>query len=243
MLHGVIDLGKLLERVDELLVSFQDDSGLPALQQAMEAGRKAARESDLEAAAAAVKRASGLMSPVTDYVVLRQAAETSRAAVRAAEGKDGAAFVAALDRFDASILAPVLLARVREARAAVARARQAMVMNNMKDGLARILEARRAMGGLAYAGALSRASFSLAMGSELLGSKSVIAARDQLNKALRDLKLAAASAPDEESTKLVEARAETVEIWKRSGRAAAGDPARLAELALAVDAIRMKQKH
>jgi len=228
----------LLQRVDELLVSFQQASGLEALVKAFDEGRTAARGSDM---AAAVRKASGLMSAVTDYVVLRQAAETSRSALRAADVQDGPAFLEALDRFDSSILAPVLLARVRDARDAVARARQAMVRNNMPDGRARIADARRAMNGLAYAGALSRASFSLAMGAELLESRSVIAARDQLQKALRDLKLAAQVGPDDSRPALEEARAQTVEIWKRSGHAAEGDAGRLSDLVRKVDAIRLQQ--
>jgi len=231
----------LLQRVDELLVSFQQASGLEALVKAFDEGRTAARGSDMAAAAAAVRKASGLMSAVTDYVVLRQAAETSRSALRAADVQDGPAFLEALDRFDSSILAPVLLARVRDARDAVARARQAMVRNNMPDGRARIADARRAMNGLAYAGALSRASFSLAMGAELLESRSVIAARDQLQKALRDLKLAAQVGPDDSRPALEEARARTVEIWKRSGHAAEGDASRLSDLVRKVDAIRLQQ--
>ena len=231
---GGKDPGKVslyLQRVDDLLVSFQESSGLEDLARAFDEGRSAARGSDLAAAAAAVRRASGLMSAVSDYVVLRQAAEV----------KDGTAFLEALDRFDASILAPVLLARLREARAAVARARQAMIHNNMQDGRARIAEARRAFNGLAYAGALSRSAFSLTIGAELLDGDSVITARDQMQKALRDLKLAAEVGPDDTRPALEEARAQAFEIWKRSGRAAAGDPGRLADLARTIDAIRMKQ--
>jgi hypothetical protein len=231
----------LLQRADEFLASFQEASGLERLVKALDDGRAAARGSDMVAAGEAVRRASGLMSAVTDYVVLRQAAETSRSAMRAADAQDGPAFLQALDRFDSSILAPVLLARLREARDAVARARQAMVRNNMQDGRARIAEARRAMNGLAYAGALSRASYSLAIGAELLESHSVIAARDQLQKALRDLKTAAAVGPDESRPALEEMRAQTAEIWKRSGRADAGDAGRLVDLARRVDAIRLQQ--
>jgi len=241
---GGKDPGKVslyLQRVDDLLVSFQESSGLEELSRAFDEGRSAARGSDLAAAAAAVRRASGLMSAVSDYVVLRQAAETSRSALRAAEVKDGTAFLEALDRFDASILAPVLLARLREARGAVARARQAMIHNNMQDGRARIAEARRAFNGLAYAGALSRSAFSLTIGAELLEGDSVITARDQMQKALRDLKLAAEVGPDDTRPALEEARAQAFEIWKRSGRAAAADPGRLADLARTIDAIRMKQ--
>ena len=241
---GGKDPGKVslfLIRIDELLASFLSDSQIEALVKTFDEARAASQASDLPAAAAAVRRASALMAPLTDFAVLRQAAESSRAALRAAETRDAAAFLDDLDRFDASILAPVLLARVREARAAVGRARQAMVRNNMPDGRARIAEIRRAFGGLLYAGALARASYSLTIGSELLSSGSIITARDQMQRAIRDLKLALGAAPDDTRTVLEGALAQTIEIWKRSGHAATGDGDRLAELAGTIDGVRMKQ--
>jgi hypothetical protein len=241
---GGKDPGKvslILIRADELLASFLSAGELEALVKVFDEARAAARASDMPAAAAAVRRASGLMSPLTDFVVLRQSAESSRAALRAAETRDPAAFMDDLDRFDASILAPVLLARVREARAAVSRARQAMVRNNMQDGRARIAEVRRAFSGLVYAGALSRASYSLTIGSELLSSGSLITARDQMQKAMRDLKLALGAAPDDTRTVLEDAHAQTTGIWKRSGHAAPGDAGRLADLARAIDGVRLNQ--
>ena len=135
----------------------------------------------------------------------------------------------------------MLLARVREARAAVGRARQAMVRNNMPDGRARIAEIRRAFGGLLYAGALARASYSLTIGSELLSSGSIITARDQMQKGIRDLKLALGTAPDDTRTVLEDTLAQSIEIWKRSGHAATGDAGRLADLARGIDAVRLKQ--
>jgi hypothetical protein len=241
---GGKDPGKVslfLIRTDELLASFLSDSEIEALVKAFDEAHAAARAPDPPAAAAAVRRASALMTPLTDFVVLRQAAESSRAAIRAAETRDSLALVDDLDRFDASILAPVLLARVREARAAVVRARQAMVRNNMPDGRARIAEIRRAFGGLVYAGALARASYSLAVGSELLSSGSLITARDQMQRGIRDLKLALGAAPDDTRTVLQDTLTQTIEIWKRSGHAAAGDGDRLANLSRTIDGVRLKQ--
>jgi len=238
------DPGKVslfLIRVDELLASFLSEGKIEALVKAFDEARGAARASDLPAAAAAVRRASGLMSPLTNFVVLRQAAESSRAALRAAETRDSAAFMDDLDRFDASILAPVLLARVREARAAVSRARQAMVRNNMQDGRARIAEIRRAYSGLVYAGALSRASYSLTIGSELHSSGSLITARDQMQRGIHELKLALGAAPADTRTVLEDTLEQTTGIWKRSGHAAPGDAGHLADLARAIDGLRLKQ--
>jgi len=240
---GGRDPGKvsfILIHADELLASFLDASSLEALVKAFDDAHEAARASDLSAAASALRRASGLMSPLTDFVVLRQAAESSRAAQHAAEMKDAAAFLTSLDRFDGSILAPVLLARVREARAAIVRARQAMVHNNMQDGRARIAEIRRAFNGLILAGALGRATLSLSMGSELLQGGSVITARDQMQKGIRDLKLAVGADPGDSKDVLEKALDQTVEIWKRSAHAHADDPALLADSARAVDGVRMK---
>ena len=238
------DPGKVslyLARVDELLVSFQEEGALLELAKSFEEARTAARNPDWAAAAWAVRRASVLMNPLSDYVVLRQSAETSRAAVREAETHDLAAFQQSLDRFDESILVQVLLARVREARDAVARARQAMVRNNMQDGRIRLAEARRGLNGLLYAGALSRIVFALSIGAEFLEGGSVISAKDQLQRALRDLKLAAEVGPPEARPSMEEIRATTFDIWKRPARATAEDARRLAELARTVDAIRLKQ--
>ena len=238
------DPGKVslyLARVDELLVSFQDESGLAELARSFDVARAAARASEWTGAASAVRRASALMAPLSDYVVLRQAAESSRAARSAADAHDLTTFLESLDRFDASVLAPVMLARVREARDAIARARRAMVYNNMQDGRQRIAEVRRALSGLFHAGALSRVVFALSIGAEMLEAGSVISAKDQLQKALRDLKLAAETAPEEVRPALEQTRATISDIWKRASRATPDDVKRAAELARTVDAIRLKQ--
>ncbi|HKB08005.1 MAG TPA: hypothetical protein VKF61_07005 [Candidatus Polarisedimenticolia bacterium] len=238
------DPGKVslyLARVDELLVEFQEGAGLADLAKSFDSARAAAQASEWAGAASAVRRASALMAPLSDYVVLRQAAESSRAAVAAAEAHDLAAFTESLDRFDASILAPVMLTRVREARDAVAKARQAMVKNNMPDGQKRIGEVRRALSGLFHAGALSRVVFALSIGAEMLEAGSVISAKDQLQKALRDLKLAAETAPEDVRPVLEQTRATTSDIWKRASHATPDDVKRIGELARTVDAIRLKQ--
>jgi hypothetical protein len=238
------DPGKVslyLARVDELLVSFQDDTRLADLAKSFDQARASARASEWPGAASAVRRGSALMTPLSDYVVLRQAAESSRAALQAADAHDLTAFLDSVDRFDASILAPVMLARVREAREAIGKARQAMVHNNMPDGQKRIGEVRRAMNGLFHAGALSRAVFALSIGAEMLETGSAISAKDQLQRALRDLKLAADTGPQEVRPTLEETRTTTADIWKRVSRATPDDAKRTAELARTVDAIRLKQ--
>jgi hypothetical protein len=241
---------------DEHLEHFQAASGLEALVKALQEARAAAGEAaaavgadaavadgpDLEEAAAAVRRARDLMTPVAEYTVLRQGAEAGYAALRAAGARDRPGFLAALDRLEAATLVPVLLARLREARDGISRGRLAMVRRDMKEGRAQVAAARRACDGLEYAGALSRASFALSVGSELLASDSVIAARDQIQKALRDLKRAAAAAPVGQQAALEQARAEADEIWKRSGRSSAAEAGKLADIARKVETVRLQQR-
>ena len=232
----------LLARADEELTRFQERSALLGLQRAFEDARRAARSSDMTAAGAAVHRARDLMGAVSDFTVLRQAAEASRAAQRAADSMDGPELLEALDRFESAVLAPVLLARLREAREAISRGRLAMVRRDMKEGRTQIAAARRAVSGLEYAGALSRASFSLTIGAELLASDSVIAGRDQVQRAARDLRRAVEAAPDDTRAALEESRVQAAEIWKRSGHASQAAAAQLADLAKKVEAIRRQQR-
>lgn len=247
------DVGEVslfLLRSDEYLEHFQAASGLEALVKALQEARAAAGGADAAAAdgpdlaeaAAAVRRARDLMPPVAEYTVLRQGAEAGHAALRAAGARDRPGFLAALDRLEAATLAPVLLARLREARDGISRGRLAMVRRDMKEGRAQVAAARRACDGLEYAGALSRASFALSVGSELLASDSVIAARDQIQKALRDLKRAAVSAPVGQQAALEQARAEAAEVWKRSARSSAAEAGKLADIARKVETVRLLQR-
>ena len=252
------EVSLFLLRSDEYLEHFQAASGLEALVKALQEARAAAGVGDATAAggadaaaadgpdlaeaAAAVRRARDLMTPVAEYTVLRQGAEAGQAALRAAGARDRPGFLAALDRREAATLAPVLLARLREARDGISRGRLAMVRRDMKEGRAQVAAARRACDGLEYAGALSRASFALSVGAELLASDSVIAARDQIQKALRDLRRAAASAPAGQQATLEQARAEAALVWKRSGRSGAAEAGKLADIARKVETVRLQQR-
>jgi hypothetical protein len=260
------EVSLFLLRSDEYLEHFQAASGLEALVKALQEARAAAGVGDTTAAggsdaaaaaetgasaadgpapaaaAAAVRRARDLMTPVAEYTVLRQGAEAGHAALRAAGARDRPGFLAALDRLEAATLAPVLLARLREARDGISRGRLAMVRRDLKEGRTQVAAARRACDGLEYAGALSRASFALSVGSELLASASIIAARDQIQKALRDLRRAAASAPVGQQAALEQARAEAAEVWKRSGRSSPAEAVKLADIARKVEAVRLRQR-
>ena len=232
----------LLLRADEYLERFQSGSGLEALAGALQAARAAADGPDLTAAGTSVRRARDLMTPVAEYTVLRQGVEAGHAALRAATAMDRPDFLAALDRLEKATLAPVLLSRLREARDGISRGRLAMVKRDMEGGRALIGSARRACEGLEYAGALSRASFSLSVGSELLASNSVIAGRDQIQKAMRELRRAAEVAPDPQRAPLEQARVEAAEVWKRSAKASAVEAAKLADIARRVEKVRLEQR-
>ena len=204
----------------------------------------AAEGSDLAAAATAVRRARDLMTPLAEYTVLRQGVEAGHAALRAAGAMDRPEFLAALDRLEKATLVPVLLARLREARDGISRGRLAMVRRDMNAGRVQVAAARRACDGLEYAGALSRASFALSVGSELLAANSVIAARDQIQKALREMRHASEFASDAQRATLEQARAEAADIWKRSARARAStvEAPKLADVSRRVEAVRLEQR-
>ncbi len=231
----------LLRRADEHLARFQEMSGLETLLAALESGRAAARDGRPAAAGAAVQRARMVVPGLADFAVTRQAEAAGRAALGAAERQDGPGCLKALGDLEVAVLPAVLLARVREAREAIARGRTAMVRRDMQAGLSEAAAARRALDGLTYAGTLSRALFALTVGSELLAERASLAARDQIQKALRDLKLAVELAPEPRRGVLQAAREEVLAVWKRINRPLDGDAAKLLEIAGTLGTLRSEQ--
>jgi hypothetical protein len=231
----------LLRRTDEQLARFQETSGLETLQAALASARAAAREGQWAAAVAAVQRARAVGPGLADFAVTRQAEVAGRAALSAAERQDGPRCLEALDDLERAVLPAVLLSRVREAREAIARGRAVMVRRDMQAGIAEVAAARQALDGLTYAGALSRALFALTIASELLAERASLAARDQIQKGLRDLKLAVEQAPEPRRAALQAARDEAFGLWKRINRPLDGDAAKLAEIARTVESIRSQQ--
>ena len=231
----------ILQRADQEVQRLQEASGLEELHKALESGRGAARAGDLAGAMASIRTARDRVRPLSDFVVVRQSEESSRAALSAAQAGDATACAAALDRFAASILAPVLSARLREARQAIGRARTAMVRNDMAMGRTEVGAARRALDGLRYAGALSRALFALQIGSEMLREGATLAARSQVQQAVRDLRIAVDTAPEPKRGALQEAHGEVAEMWKRMNRPRDADAARLLDLSRTIETIRMEQ--
>ncbi len=230
-----------LIRAEELLVDLQSQSGLEALDRCFAVARDSAGEGDLTAAAGAMERARTILPRLNDYTVLRQAEEASRAALTDAARGDAAACIEAVRRCEAAVLAPVLLARIVDARRAVQRGRGAMVRRDMRTGAEAVAEARAALAALSAAGALSRARFALEIGAELVEQGATIAARDQLQKALRDLDRAIEAGPEERRQTLTPTREAVATVWRRVAKPAAGDPRTLLDAAAVVESVRRAQ--
>jgi len=232
----------LLKRIDDELGIFEVNARLQPLASSVEGARAAARRNDLPAALREMQRARALYPPLADFAVLQQAEEASRAAVRAAQGGDPDICLAAIDRFDAALRPALLVKRVAEARQAIARTRTAMVRGDMKGGAAELRTARRAFDGLRYAGELSRAQFGLRVGADLLDLKALMAAREQVQKALHSLRAAAdlgAGGPD--AAEVVRARDAVESVWRRILKPRNDDTRILLDVARTVEAIRARQ--
>lgn len=216
-------VSNLLRHVDEEMERFQTGSRLTELQQAFATGRSAAGGSNMQEAAAAVRRVRSILPTLSHYTVLRQAEFEGRVALRAADTDDADGYLAALDGLESAVLPTILAARVTGIREAIAHARDAMVRRDMETGRTEIASARRALDGLRLAGALSRTLFSLRIGSEMMDSSAVLAARDHLNRALKDLQKAVELTSDPLRADLNGAHERIKEIWKRLGRPQEGD--------------------
>ena len=231
----------LLKRVDDEAAQFETLSRIQDFAAAVAAARDAARGGNFAAVAEAMNRARALLPGLADYVVLREAEMAVRAALAAAEKGDASEALPAIDRFERAILPAVLLRRLGEAHEAVARARAAMVRRDMPGGAREIAAIRSAFNGLRFAGALSRAVFGLGIGSELMEQGALIAARDQVQHALRDLRTAQELSSGHVPDGLDQAVASTAEVWRRSTRPEKDDPGRLLEARRTVEAIRAGQ--
>jgi hypothetical protein len=231
----------LLRRADDELQRFETGSRLADLARRFEEARAAARAGRLPEAQTAVRGARDLVPPLYNFIVVRQAELDGRLAQQAAADGDAAACLQALDSYETAILPDILLRRVRETRDAVRTARDAMVRRDMKGGRVAIGTARRSLAGLRYAGALSRALFALRVGAELMREPALIAAKQQLQNAVRDLRSAVTIAPDAERDALTRVRDGARDIWGRMTRPREGDAASLEKLAGELEAIRARQ--
>jgi hypothetical protein len=231
----------LLRGADEALSRLERQSGLEPLVEVLTAARTAATARDLEAADAAMRRARALMPALADYTVTRQAEIAFRAARSAVAAADRDRHIEAIGQMESAILAPTLLAHLRSAREAISRGRAAMVRRDVSIGKEELAAARRSLGALRYAGALSRALFALRMGSELLADGVGVATREHVRKGLREMRAAIELAPKERLDDLKSARDELEAVWGRMSRPKPEDAEKLDAIARAVESARRDQ--
>lgn len=234
-------VSRFLQRADQEIVRFGEASRLEELQAALARARQEADAGRLESAGQAVREARQILPVLSDYSVTRQAEVGGRLALLAVEGGDGKTFIEALDTLEGAVLPGTLQAHLRGAREAVARGRKAMARRDTKGGASAIADLQGSLRGLRYAGALSRALFTLQVGSELLRDAALLAAKDQVRQALRDLKLAVAIAPESQREALEEVRSRIFEVWRRMTRPEDEDAGRLQTLGEELAAIRARQ--
>jgi hypothetical protein len=231
----------LLRAVDEQVARFETESRIRDLVAALAAGRAESDADDLQAASRDLARVRDLLPALSDYTLTREVEVAARTAAAATGARDAAAFRAAFLNLESAILAPVLAARLEEARRAVALGRAAMVRRDMAGGKAAALAARTALNGLRYAAALSQALFALRVSTDLIENGATMAARDQVRKGLKGLRLAAEIAPEKEREELHQAYERGLAVWRRMNKPAAKDAATIVEIAGAIQTIRERQ--
>ncbi len=231
----------LLRAVDEQVARFEQESRIKDLVAALESGRAGAASGDMESASRAVAQVRELLPTVSDYTPTREVEIAARTAAAAAGAGDAAAFRTAFAGLEAAILAPVLAARLDEARRAVALGRAAMVRRDMAGGKSAARAARTALDGLRYAGALSQALFALRVSTDLIEVGATLAARDQVRKGLKGLRLASEVGPEKEREPLRQAYEQCRAVWRRMNKPHAADTATLGEIAAAIQTIRERQ--
>jgi hypothetical protein len=240
--HDAGRVSLILMRADEELGTFEDGSGLGAFVQETAAARQAATGNDMTAANRAVRRARAASASLTDYTVARPAEVAYRSALAAVGDRNAGEFLAALDGMEAAVRAPLLLDRLHAARAAITRARAAMVRNDFPGGRKEVAAARAALNALTYAGALSRSCYAFLAAGELLHDRAILTARDQLQKGLHDLATARELAPQPDLEDLNATHDEGLAIYKRMSHPVEGDPGALAAASARLETVRQRQR-
>jgi hypothetical protein len=230
----------LLRRADEEIAAFESGSGVASLIAAIAATRSAVGREDWTGAGTALRAGRIGMVSLSDYSVPRSAEVAFRAAQSALGVPDRDGALAALTRLEAATLAPALQSRLRAAHEAVARGRTMMVRNDMKGGRTEVDAARAALDGVAYVGALSGARYGLMVAAELLRDRALLAARDQAQKGLRDLRTAIELAPEAVKPALTEVQTEAAAIWRRINHAEPADADRLAADSESIETVRQQ---
>ncbi len=230
----------LLQRADELILEFEAGSGLDVVIAALAASRTAATQGDFGAARADLRRGRESLRSLSDYSVARPLEIAYRSADQALEDQSPQEFAAAVDRLEATVLPRYLHDRLADARAAIARGRQAMVRRDMKTGRKEIDAARIAMGRLDYASALSQARYACIVGAELAQENAYLVAREQMQDGLRQMARALRRAPEADVEPLNEAQAAVAEVWRRLSKPQPGDPEKVAKAAGSIETLRQR---
>ncbi|HYV86870.1 MAG TPA: hypothetical protein VFB49_13235 [Patescibacteria group bacterium] len=240
--HDAGRVSLLLQRADEEILKFEEGSGLADFVRETGAARQAAAADDLTTADRAVRRARAASASLGDYSVARSAEVSYRAALAAVGDRSTVEFLAALDAMEAAVRAPLLIDRLHAARAAITRARSAMVRNDFPAGRKEVAAARTGLDGVTYLGTLSRSCYAFLAASELLHDRATLTARDQIQKGLHDLATAKEIAPPTDLEDIAAVHDQVVGIYKRINHPVEGDPGALSAASSRLDAVRQRQR-
>jgi len=230
----------LLRRADELIVEFDAGAGIDEFVGAVVASRAAAAAGEFEAAGAALRHGREILRTLSDYTVARPTEVAYRSALAALDARNPHDFAAAIGRLEATVQAPYLADRLRDARAAIARGRAAMVRNDMKAGRREVVAARVALGRMDYAASLGQARHGLLVAAELLRDGSFLTAREQARQGIRAVRNALGRAPEPDVETLNTAEATANDVWRRLSRPDPGDPGRLEAAAEQIETLRQR---
>jgi hypothetical protein len=228
----------LLERSDEELARFEGGSNVGRYLASLDMARKESETGNLPAAAGALRSARAALPPIGDYTVARSVEVAYRAALQASEAGEAGLFQDGVRQMDEATLAGPIATDCRGIREATARARKAVGRNDMAQARKEIDAASALWTRLDYGGMLTRARSGLLLASELLRDGAFLAARDQVQRGLRELSDALESAPEADKETLTTAQEEARTVWRRMSKAEKDDPERLALASDRVETLR-----
>jgi hypothetical protein len=238
--HDAGRVSLILQRADELIVEFDAGAGIDQFVGALSASRAAAAAGDFQAAGAALRHGREVLRSLADYTVARPTEVAYRSALAALDDRNPHDFEAAVGRLEATVQASYLADRLRDARAAIARGRAAMVRNDMKAGRKEVVAARVALGRMDYAASLGQARHGLLLAAELLRDGAFLTAREQARQGIRAIRAALGRAPEPDVETLDAAQVTASAVWRRLSRPDPGDPGRLEAAADQIEILRQR---
>jgi hypothetical protein len=230
----------ILQRADELIVKFDAGAGIDEFVGVLSASRAAAIAGDFQAAGSTLRHGREILRSLADYTVARPTEVAYRSALAALEDRNPDDFEAAIGRLEATVQAPYLADRLRDARAAITRGRAAMVRNDMKTGRKEIVAARVALGRMGYAASLGQARHGLLVAAELLRDGAFLTAREQARQGIHAIRAALGRAPEPDVETLNIAESTANEVWRRLSKPDPGDPGRLEAAADQIETLRRR---